>query len=81
MNLRAVLIDPAKQKISDVHIPQTPHSLPALRQLIGPNLDFGWVGNKTQVAFSEVNVNGAAAYFYLPGSLTKLGKAVVIDFA
>jgi hypothetical protein len=72
MRLRAVLIDPAKQKISDLHIPPT---LPALRQLIGPNMDFGWVSDKTQIVFCEGN---GAAYFCLPGS-PKLGKAVVRD--
>ena len=55
MQLRAVLIDPARQKISQLRIPQSPSKQRvsnSLSRLIGcATMKFAWISHRTKVAF------------------------------
>jgi hypothetical protein len=72
--LKVILIDPARQQISETRI-QPNHA--ALFQLIGcPNPVLVWTGYETRVAFSK-ELPQEGAFFCLPGSPKLFSKGVI----
>src|SRR5262245_2809603 len=78
MQLKVILIDPAKRQISELRIPQNLNKQLLLELTGCTNLKFVWISHRTKVAFSEESE--AAGYFQLPGSPRIPGKAVILDF-
>jgi len=73
--LKIILIDPARQLISETRI-QPNHA--AIFQLIGcKNLSLVWIAYETRIAFRKDLPEGNAPFFLLPGSPRLFGKGVI----
>jgi hypothetical protein len=73
--LRVVLIDPARQAITQTTIPPRP---PEISRLTGsPNPALVWIGHDVRIAFRKEPPGKNAPFFFLPGSPKLFGTGVV----